>query len=91
MIRVFFNGEKKELTQVENDDPENTDVVLQFCAYVEKENEYTITVAASADVDFILTAVKRPEPEPGAALKSRPCLPFPRLPGSWSSSEQPSP
>ena len=64
VIRVFFNGEKKELTQVENDDPENTDVVLQFCAYVEKENEYTITVAASADVDFILTAVKRPEPEP---------------------------
>ena len=63
-IRAFFNGEKKELTQIENDDPESTDVVLQFCAYVEKDNEYTITGAASADVDFILTAVKRPDPEP---------------------------
>ena len=63
-IRAFFNGEKKELTQIVNDDPENTDVILQFTAYVEKDNEYTITVAASADVDFILTAVKRPDPEP---------------------------
>ena len=72
MIRVFFNGEKKELTQVVNDDPENTDVVLQFCAYVEKDNEYTITVAASADIDFILTAVKRPEPEPEQEEESEP-------------------
>ena len=64
VIRAFFNGEKKELTQIENDDPENTGVILQFTAYVEKDNEYTITVAASADVDFILTAVKRPDPEP---------------------------
>ncbi len=71
-IRAFFNGEKKELTQIENDDPESTDVVLQFCAYVEKDNEYTITVAASADVDFFLTAVKRPDPEPEQEEESAP-------------------
>ncbi len=72
VIRVFFNGEKKELAQIENDDPESTDVVLQFCAYVEKDNEYTITVAASADVDFFLTAVKRPDPEPEQEEESAP-------------------
>lgn len=72
VIRAFFNGEKKELTQIENDDPENKDIVLQFCAYVEKDNEYTITVAASANVDFILTAVKQPNPETEQEEESAP-------------------
>ena len=62
-VRVYFDGVKKELIQIEDDDPENTEAILQFGTYVEKDNEYTITVAASSDIDFILKAVKRPAPE----------------------------
>ena len=63
-VQMSFDGEKKELTQIDNEDPESTGISLQFGVYAAKEKEHTISITVSFDADFILTAVKRPKQEP---------------------------
>ena len=60
-VRMCLNGEKKNTVRIENEDPENTGVTLQFGAYTAKDSEYILSITSPADADFILTAVKRPE------------------------------
>ena len=62
-VQISFDGEKKELTQIDNEDPESTGVSLQFGVYAAKEKEHTISITIPFDADFILTAVKRPKQE----------------------------
>ena len=62
-VQMSFDGEKKELTQIENEDPESMGISLQFGVYADKEKEHTISITVPFDTDFILTAVKRPKQE----------------------------
>ena len=62
-VQMRFDGDKKELTQIENEDPESTGISLQFGVYAANEKEHTILITVPFDADFILTAVKRPKQE----------------------------
>ncbi len=60
-VRMCLNGEKKNAVRIENEDPENKGITLQFGTYAAKGSEYILSIVSPADADFILTAVKRPE------------------------------
>lgn len=62
-VQIRFDGDKKELTQIENEDSESTGISLQFGIYAAKEKEHTISITVPFDADFILTAVKQPKQE----------------------------
>ena len=57
---MTYDGISQELARIENEDPENTEIRLQFGAYAAQDTEYVITVTAPFDTDFILTADSRP-------------------------------
>ena len=59
-VRMTYDGISQELARIENEDPENTEIRLQFGAYAAQDTEYVITVTAPFDTDFILTADSRP-------------------------------
>lgn len=59
-VRVWFGDREKELTYVENEDPESTDVVYQFTAFTAKGETYEIKILSQFDAEFNLSAVKKP-------------------------------
>ena len=59
-VRMTYDGISKELARIENEDPESTEIRLQFGAYAAQDVEYVITVTAPFDTDFILTADSKP-------------------------------
>ncbi len=60
-IRVWFNGRQKELTKVENEDPDSTDVIYTFTTFTEKGTTYEIKIVSDFDSSFSLAAVKKPK------------------------------
>ena len=59
-VRMTYDGISKELARIENEDPESTEIRLQFGAYAAQDTEYVITVTAPFDTEFILTADSKP-------------------------------
>ena len=59
-IRMTYDGISQELARIENEDPESSEIRLQFGAYAAQDVEYVITVTAPFDTDFILTADSKP-------------------------------
>ena len=59
-VRMTYDGISQELARIENEDPENTEIRLQFGAYAAQDTEYVITVTAPFDTYFILTADTKP-------------------------------
>ncbi len=59
-VRMTYDGISQELARIENEDPENTEIRLQFGAYAAQDTEYVITVTAPFDTEFILTADSKP-------------------------------
>ncbi len=62
-VQVSLDGIRKELTRIENEDPDSPELLCQFETYAAQDKDYILVIKSRQDADFILTAVKRPEPE----------------------------
>ena len=60
-VQMSLDGIRKELTRIENEDPESQEILCQFETYVAQDTDYILVIKSRQDADFILTAVKRPE------------------------------
>ena len=57
-LKIFVADRQKELTWVENEDPESTDVIYTFTAYTEKNQDYDIRITSCFDADLTIIAVQ---------------------------------
>ncbi len=57
-MKIFFGNREKELTRVENENPESTDIIYTFTTYAEKDQEYAIRIISQFNAEFTLTAVR---------------------------------
>ncbi len=62
-IKVWFEGRQAELTRIENEDTDSTDIICQFEARSSKEETLTIKLLSEYEAEFILKATRKPKEE----------------------------